>query len=93
MSVKVPSCCTDSNIHVVAGAGLFIGTGTIMAEGGPASVVIAYIVIGIGEFVIPLANMCHKTDEVALYCTMHAMGELVCASASNVWAFLKPRTS
>ena len=31
----------------IVGTGLFVGSGTVLAHGGPASVLIAYIIIGI----------------------------------------------
>lgn len=32
------------------GTGLWIGTGTVLAQGGPASALIAYVLVGASEF-------------------------------------------
>ncbi|KAJ5915508.1 hypothetical protein N7466_011441 [Penicillium verhagenii] len=43
------------------GTGLFVGSGTVLATGGPASVVIAYVLIG-----CMLYNTCHALGEMAV---------------------------
>lgn len=53
MSILYPKKRLFSD-HYVIGTGLWIGTGTVLAQGGPASALIAYILVGASEFSIPV---------------------------------------